>query len=135
MPRAIVPSETLIHTPSGPFYADDLLPEMQSMLKALADIEVRYEREHDRLSRSPESDKVKKRLCTSEGTSPPGTRALSQTPVASSAQDEGDFRPRIQLRCSLRSNHRDRAGRLGRTGQCSSGRLLQREEGLDEEGP
>ncbi len=62
MPRAIVPSETLIHTPSGPYYADDLLPEMQSMLKALADIEVRYEREHDRLSRSPEPDEVKKRL-------------------------------------------------------------------------
>ena len=59
---AFVPFQTLIHMPPAPFYPDDLLPEIQSMLKALADVEVRYERERDRLNRSPEPAAVKKRL-------------------------------------------------------------------------
>ncbi len=62
MPATFVPSETLIHMPPAPFYPDDLLPEIQSMLKALADMEARYERERDRLNRSPEPAAVKKRL-------------------------------------------------------------------------
>ncbi|HEX2136941.1 MAG TPA: hypothetical protein VHG30_13730 [Microvirga sp.] len=62
MLRAFVPPETLIHTPPDPFYPADLLPELQSMLKALADVEVRYERERERLARSSEPDEVRERL-------------------------------------------------------------------------
>ncbi len=62
MPRAFVPPETLIHTPPAPYYPDDLLPKIQSVLKALADVEIRYERERARLNRSPEPAAVKKRL-------------------------------------------------------------------------
>jgi hypothetical protein len=62
MASALVPSETLIHAPPAPYYPDDLLPEIQTMLKALADLEIRYERERARLNSSPEPDEVKKRL-------------------------------------------------------------------------
>ena len=61
MLRAFVPPETLVHTPPDPFYPADLLPELQSMLKALADVEVRYERERERLARSSEPEEVRKR--------------------------------------------------------------------------
>ena len=61
MSRTFVPSEALIHTPLASSYALDLLPEIQSMLKALADVEIRYKRERDRVSRSSEPDEVKKR--------------------------------------------------------------------------
>ena len=62
MLRAFVPPETLVHTPPDPFYPADLLPELQSMLKALADVEVRYERERERLARSLEPEEVRERL-------------------------------------------------------------------------
>ncbi len=62
MPRAFVPSDTLTYSSPTPFYPDDLLPEIRGLLKALADVEVRYERERLRLSRSPEPEAVKKRL-------------------------------------------------------------------------
>ncbi|HEX2556385.1 MAG TPA: hypothetical protein VHL98_22020 [Microvirga sp.] len=61
MPRAFAPSDILMHAPPTPTYPDDLLPEVQGMLKALADVEVRYERERARLSRSPEPETEKKR--------------------------------------------------------------------------
>ena len=62
MLHAFVPSEVLIHTPLAPFYPEELLPELQSMLKALADVEVRYEQDRKRLRRSAEPKQVKERL-------------------------------------------------------------------------
>jgi hypothetical protein len=62
MPRAFVPSVTLIVTPADPLHPEDLLPEVQRLLKALADVEVCYEQEHDRLVQSSEPDAVKQRL-------------------------------------------------------------------------
>jgi hypothetical protein len=62
MPRAFVPSETLIPAIPAPSNPDDLLPEIRGLLKALADVEVRCDRERLRLSRSPEPEAVKKRL-------------------------------------------------------------------------
>src|SRR4051794_18727219 len=40
-------SETLAHTPPVPTYQDDLLPEMQYVLAALANLEVRIEIERE----------------------------------------------------------------------------------------
>ena len=62
MLHAFVPSEILIHTPLTPFYPEELLPEMQAMLKALADVEVRYEQDRKRLRRSAEPKEAKERL-------------------------------------------------------------------------
>jgi hypothetical protein len=61
MLRAFVPPEILIHTPLAPLYPDELLPELQSLLKALADVEVRYERDRKRLRRSAQPE-TKERL-------------------------------------------------------------------------
>ena len=49
MLHAFAPSAVLFHTPLAPFYPEELLPELQGMLKALADVELRYERERKRL--------------------------------------------------------------------------------------
>ncbi len=62
MPRAFVPSVTLTPMPADPLYPEDLLPEVQRVLKALSDVEVRYELEHDRIAQSHDPDAVKKRL-------------------------------------------------------------------------
>ena len=62
MLHAFVPSEVLIHAPLAPFYPEGLLPELQSMLKALADVEVRYEQDRKRLRRSAEPKETKERL-------------------------------------------------------------------------
>lgn len=62
MPRAFAPSEILIHAAPAPSHPDDLLPEIQGMLKALADVEVRYERERAHINRSSQPEEVKKRL-------------------------------------------------------------------------
>ena len=44
------------------FYADHLLPALQSTLAALADLDTRYEIERDYLEGWPEPDEVKARL-------------------------------------------------------------------------
>jgi hypothetical protein len=44
------------------FYSDDLLPNLQHTLAALADIETRYEIERDHLARWAGSGEVKDRL-------------------------------------------------------------------------
>ncbi len=62
MLHAFVPSEVLVHTLPVPFYPEDLLPEMQGMLKALVDVEVRYEQDRKRLRRLAEPKEVKERL-------------------------------------------------------------------------
>ena len=41
MSHAFLASETLAHTPPVPTYQEDLLPEMQHVLAALANLEVR----------------------------------------------------------------------------------------------
>ena len=62
MLHAFVPPEPLLHTPLAPVYPEQLLPELQSMLKALADVEVRYEMDRKRLRRSAEPQEAKERL-------------------------------------------------------------------------
>ncbi len=56
------PSEILFHTPLAPFYPEELLSELQGMLKALADVEVRYERDRKRIQSSAKPNDVKERL-------------------------------------------------------------------------
>jgi hypothetical protein len=62
MLHAFAPPKPLLYTPLAPFYPEQLLPELQCMLKALADVEVRFERDRKRLRRSAEADETKKRL-------------------------------------------------------------------------
>ena len=48
--------------PEAPFYADDLLPALQSTLASLADVDVRHEIERDYLEEWSGPDEVKQRL-------------------------------------------------------------------------
>src|SRR3954471_16762887 len=49
-------------TPEAPFYADDLLPALQSTLASLADLDVRYEIERDYLEEWSGPEEVRQRL-------------------------------------------------------------------------
>ena len=62
MPRTFVTPETLVHTPLVPIYPEDLLPELQRVLAALADLDVRYETERDHLEEWSGPEEVKQRL-------------------------------------------------------------------------
>ena len=48
--------------PEAPFYADDLLPALQSTLASLADLDIRHEIERDYLEEWSGPDEVKQRL-------------------------------------------------------------------------
>src|SRR3954453_355258 len=48
--------------PEAPFYADDLLPALQSTLASLADLDIRHEVERDYLEEWSGPDEVKRRL-------------------------------------------------------------------------
>jgi hypothetical protein len=48
--------------PKAPFYADDLLPALQSTLASLADLDIRHEIERDYLEEWSGPDEVKQRL-------------------------------------------------------------------------
>jgi hypothetical protein len=48
--------------PEPPFYADDLLPALQSTLASLADVDVRYEIERDYLEEWSGPEEVRQRL-------------------------------------------------------------------------
>jgi len=56
------PSAEMTSAPEPPFYADDLLPALQSTLASLADVDVRYEIERDYLEEWCGPDEVKQRL-------------------------------------------------------------------------
>ena len=43
MRRAFATNEILVHTPPVPTYREDLLPELQGVLAALAGLDARYE--------------------------------------------------------------------------------------------
>src|SRR4051812_38737511 len=61
MQRALVTNEVLVHTPPIPTYPEDLLPELQRLLAALADLDAREtKREHLEEWSGPEE--VKQRL-------------------------------------------------------------------------
>jgi hypothetical protein len=62
MPRAFVSTETLVHTPPVPTYPEDLLPELQRVLAALADLDLRYEVERDHLEDWSGPEVVKQQL-------------------------------------------------------------------------
>ena len=62
MPRPFVTPETLVHTPPVPIYPEDLLPELQRVLSALADLDLRYETERDHLEDWSGPKEVKQRL-------------------------------------------------------------------------
>ncbi len=62
MRRAFVTNETLVHTPPVPTYPEDLLPELQRVLAALADLDFRYETERDHLDEWSGPEEVKQRL-------------------------------------------------------------------------
>ena len=62
MPRTFVTPETLVHTPPVPTYPEDLLPELQRVLAALADVDLRYETERDHLEDWSGPEEVKQRL-------------------------------------------------------------------------
>src|SRR5215212_2810820 len=49
MRRTFVIPEALAHTPPVPTYPEDLLPKLQRVLAALADLDLRYETERDHL--------------------------------------------------------------------------------------
>ena len=67
MPSTFVAPErnspaTLTHTPPVPTYPEDLLPEVQSVLAALADLEIRYEIERDHLEDWSGPEEVKQQI-------------------------------------------------------------------------
>ena len=62
MPRTFVTPETLVHTPPVQTYPEDLLPELQRVLAALADLDVRYETERDHLEEWSGPEEVKQHL-------------------------------------------------------------------------
>ena len=62
MRRAFVTNGILIHTPPVPTYPEDLLPELQRVLAALADLDVRYETEREHLEDWSGPEEVKQRL-------------------------------------------------------------------------
>ena len=64
MRRAFVTHSALVHTPPIPTYPEDLLPELQRVLAALADLDVRYETERDHLESWSGPEEVKQRLLT-----------------------------------------------------------------------
>ena len=49
MRRAFVTNDVLVHTPPVPTYPEDLSPELQRLLAALADLDALYEIERDYL--------------------------------------------------------------------------------------
>jgi hypothetical protein len=62
MRRAFVTNEVLVHTPPVPTYPEDLLPELQRLLAALADLDARYETQRDHLDEWSGPEEVKQRL-------------------------------------------------------------------------
>ena len=62
MPRTFVTPEILAHTPPVPIYPEDLLPELQRVLAALADLDVRYGTERDHLEGWSGPEEMKQRL-------------------------------------------------------------------------
>ena len=56
------PHAQMTDTPEAPFYADDLLPVLQSTLASLADLDIRHEIERDYLEEWSGPDEVKQRL-------------------------------------------------------------------------
>jgi len=62
MRRAFVINDALVHTPPVPTYPEDLLPELQRVLAALADLDFRYETERDHLEEWSGPEEVKQRL-------------------------------------------------------------------------
>jgi len=61
--------------PEAPFYLDDLLPALQSMLVALADVDIRHEIDLDYLEDWSGADQVKQRLRQAQGAPAQGGRA------------------------------------------------------------
>ena len=62
MRRALVTKEVLVHTPPVLTNPEYLLPELQRILAALADLDARYEIEHDHLEEWSGPEEVKQRL-------------------------------------------------------------------------
>src|SRR5215217_6236063 len=56
------PHAQMTDTPEAPFYADDLLPALQSTLASLTDLDIRHEIERDYLEEWSGPDEVKQRL-------------------------------------------------------------------------
>ena len=56
------PSAEMTSAPEPPFYADNLLPALQSTLASLADVDVRYEIERDYLEEWSGPEDVRQRL-------------------------------------------------------------------------
>ena len=50
MPHSSAAQESLAPLTQAATYPDDLLPELQTMLAALADLEVRYEKDREQLT-------------------------------------------------------------------------------------
>lgn len=59
---AFLTNEVLVHTPPVPTYPEDLLPELQRVLAALADLDARYETEREHLEEWSGPEEVKQRL-------------------------------------------------------------------------
>ena len=62
MRRAFVTNEVLAHAPPVPTYPEDLLPELQRVLAALADLDARYETEREYLDEWSGPEQVRQRL-------------------------------------------------------------------------
>jgi hypothetical protein len=62
MSHTFVGPETLVHTPQVPIYPEDLLPQLQYVLAALADLEVQYELARELLDEWSGPEMVKAQL-------------------------------------------------------------------------
>jgi len=62
MRRAFLTNDVLVHTPPIPTYPEDLLPELQRLLAALADLDARYQTQRDHLDQWSGPKEVKQRL-------------------------------------------------------------------------
>ena len=62
MPRRLVTQRADARSVQSVWYPEDLLPQLQHALAALADVECRYDAEKEELEASPKPGAVKKRL-------------------------------------------------------------------------
>jgi|1185.fasta_scaffold44843_1 hypothetical protein len=62
MPFSVALRDRTAEEPGTRFYQSDLLPEMQGLLAALADVETRYEIARERIEQAPEAEDEKGRM-------------------------------------------------------------------------
>jgi hypothetical protein len=91
MPHSSVAQESLAPLTRAVTYPDDLLPELQTTLAAMADLEVRYEKDQEQLTAWKGPNAIKERFAAQlEGASSAGAHALCATAKRTQPPDHED---------------------------------------------